>query len=48
LEAVLATKQAGIEEVNQQLERLTIAETQLRKIDADVSEFILRLAHSHG
>jgi hypothetical protein len=45
VEAVLATKQAGIEEVNRQLERLAVAEGQLQKIDAKVSDFILQLAH---
>lgn len=43
---VLATKQAGVEQVNRQLETLKAAESTLQQIDSEVSDFILRLADS--
>lgn len=45
VETVLKTKQAGVEQVNRQLETLAAAETRLQKAEGDTAEFILRLLH---
>ena len=46
VQKVMATKQAGVDKVNQQLQIVSEAEQALQRIDADVSQLIVRLASS--
>jgi hypothetical protein len=46
VQTVMATKQAGVDNVNQQLRIVSEAEQALQRIDADVSLLMVQLASS--